>query len=535
MNPAPMGIRQCTGHWELRLEPLRKSTLEVTVTPWVESKLSRARVYDFESQLRSRRAAFHEFDGASTSFISSNSVFDQLLNNAMSDFHALRIPIGSEHVIAAGIPWFATVFGRDSIIAAYQTLSLNPELAKDTLRVLARHQSTEVDDWRDAQPGKILHEWREGEMTRCGEVPFGPYYGSVDATPLWLILLSETFNWCADEALVREMLPHAYRALDWIDQYGDLDGDGFTEYERRSPRGLANQGWKDSWDANMHRDGQVAAPPIALCEVQGYVYDAKYRMASLLRTFGDSGRAERCRREANELAKRFEKAFWNPQLGFYVMALDGKKQPLDVISSNPGHLLWSRIVSRERARVVTERMMREDMFSGWGWRTMSREEQIYNPLSYHRGSVWPHDNSLIAHGMALNEFREPALRVLTALFQAALEFRDYRLPELFCGVQRRPYDEPVHYPVSCSPQAWASGAMFLILTSVLGVRPSAQRKELNIINPQLPDWLAYLHIRNLKVGNSRVGLDFTRRDHRTFCNVVNIAGDKLLVNVAFRN
>ncbi len=535
MNPAPVEIKAGTARWKLRLEPLRKTTLEVTVTPRVEDKESRATLYKYEAQLMARRVAFQEFDNASTRFSSSNSVFDHLLHNALGDFHALRIPVGNEHVIAAGIPWFATIFGRDSIIAAYQTLSLNPELAKDTLRVLARHQASELDDWRDAQPGKILHEWREGEMTKCGEMPFGPYYGSVDATPLWLVLLSETYNWTCDETLVREMLPHAYRALDWIDQYGDLDGDGFVEYLRRSPRGLINQGWKDSWDANIHSDGRVASPPIALCEVQGYVYDAKYRMASLLRTFGDHERAEKLRREANELARRFDKTFWSPQRGFYAMALDAEKKPLEVISSNPGHLLWSRIINRERARAVTQRMMQEDMFSGWGWRTMSQQEQVFNPLSYHRGSVWPHDNSLIAHGMALNEFREPALKALEALFQAALEFRDYRLPELFCGLQRRPFDEPVHYPVSCSPQAWASGALFLILSSVLGIRPSAQRKELNIINPQLPERLDHLHIRNLKIGNSRVGLDFSRRDQRTFCNVVDITGEKLLVNVAFRN
>ena len=535
MNPPPEVISGSTARWNLRLEPLRKLMLEVTITPRVENKRTRAEVFEFDTQLQSRRAAFHEFDSGSTYFTSSNSVFDNLLRNAMADFHALRIPFGSEHVIAAGIPWFATIFGRDSIIAAYQTLSLNGDLAKDTLRVLARYQAKEVDNWRDAQPGKILHEAREGEMTRCGEMPFGPYYGSVDATPLWLILVSETFNWTADEALVRELLPNIYRALDWIDQYGDIDGDGFVEYLRRSPRGLINQGWKDSWDANIHRDGRVATPPIALCEVQGYVYDAKYRMSSLLRMFGDTERAERCRREATELARRFEKSFWSAERGFYAMGLDGDKKPLEVISSNPGHLLWSRIINRERARIVTQRLMQEDMFSGWGWRTMSQREQVFNPLSYHRGSVWPHDNSLIAHGMALNEFREPALRVLGSLFQAAMEFRDYRLPELFCGVQRRPFDEPVHYPVSCSPQAWASGAAFLILSSVLGIRPSAHRKELNIINPQLPDWLSHLNVRNLKIGNSRVGLDFTRRDHRTFCNVVDISGDKLLVNVAFRN
>jgi glycogen debranching enzyme len=371
-------------------------------------------------------------------------------------------------------------------------------------------------------------------MAGAGELPHTPYYGSVDSTPLWLILLSETFNWTADEQLVHDLLPHAYRALDWIDNCGDLDGDGFLEYQRRSPRGLANQGWKDSWDAILHRDGEVAKAPIALCEVQGYVYEAKYRMASLLRTLGDTRTADKLKREAAEMAKRFEKAFWMSGKSFYALALDGDKRQVQVISSNPGHLLFTRMLSQERARAVCHRFMTEEMFSGWGWRTLSREEHCFNPLSYHRGSVWPHDNSLVAHGMALYEFREPANRIFTALFEAALNFRDYRLPELFCGIERREYDEPVQYPVSCSPQAWASGAVFLLLTSVLGIRPSAPRKELNIVSPALPPFLEQLGIRNMRVGGSRVDLDFTRRGDRTFCNVVAIHGDKLLVNIVFK-
>jgi glycogen debranching enzyme len=426
------------------------------------------------------------------------------------------------------------MFGRDSLIAAYQSLFLNPQLAVETLRVLARFQGTEKNDWRDEEPGKILHEYREGEMTRAGEMPFGPYFGSVDATPLWLILLSETFNWTADEQLVKDMLPHAYRALEWIDRYGDLDGDGFVEYQRRSPRGLANQGWKDSWDAILHRDGEQAKSPIALCEVQGYVYEAKYRMASLLRSFGDIETAERLKREATEMAKRFEKAYWMPSRSFYALALDANKKQCQVISSNPGHLLFTRMISQERARAVTQQFMKPSMFTGWGWRTMSQDERVFNPLSYHRGSVWPHDNAMAAHGMALYEFREPANKLFTALFQAAINFRNYRLPELFCGIERREYDNPVQYPVSCSPQAWASGAVFLILMSVLGIRPSAQRKELNIVNPTLPEFLDSLKVRNMRVGNSRVGLDFERRGERTFCNIVDVEGDKLLVNVAFK-
>lgn len=533
-SPEPEIVDGTTARWKLRLPPFKRFHLQTTIVPHVENKRSRAVRPDFSQQLRMRREAVAEWDSHSAHFSSSNSIFDEMVGTCKGDFHALQIPEGRQHIIAAGIPWFATVFGRDSVIAAYQSLLLNPQLASDTLRVLAHHQGTEMNDWRDEEPGKILHEYREGEMTRAGEMPFSPYYGSVDATPLWLILLSETFNWTADEQLVKDMLPHAYRALQWIDEHGDLDGDGFVEYQRRSSKGLANQGWKDSWDAILHGDGEIAKTPIALCEVQGYVYEAKYRMASLMRSFGDTRTADKLKKEAADMAKRFEKAFWMPKLGFYAMALDRDKRQTQVISSNPGHLLFTRILPQERAKTVTQRFMQEDMYSGWGWRTMSRDERVFNPMSYHRGSVWPHDNSIIAHGMSLYEFREPANQLFTTLFEAALRFRNYRLPELFCGIQRREYDEPVQYPVSCSPQAWASGAVFLLLTSVLGIRPSAPRREMNIVDPALPAFIDHLSIRNLRVGGSRVGLDFTRRGERTFCNVVDIEGDKLLVNVAFK-
>lgn len=538
LSPEPAKVAGETAHpiaqWKLKLPPFKRFQLQTTITPLVEGKRSRAGRADFGQSLRVRRETFNQWEKQSTHFESSNRIFDHMMATSVSDFHALQIPDGKEHVIAAGIPWFATMFGRDSIISAYQSLLLNPQLATETLRVLARHQGQEKNDWRDEEPGKILHEYRDGEMTRSREMPFGPYYGSVDATPLWLVLLSETFNWTADEQLVLDMLPHARRAIDWIDHYGDLDGDGFIEYLRRSPRGLVNQGWKDSWDAMMHRDGEVAKAPIALSEVQGYVYEAKYRMASLLRSFGDTHTADRLKKEAADMARRFEKAFWMPSRGFYAMALDRDKRQLQVISSNAGHLLFTRMLPQDRARTVAQRFMEADMFSGWGWRTMSRDERIFNPLSYHRGSVWPHDNSIVAHGMALYEFRECALQLFNALFQAALDFRDYRLPELFCGIERREHDQPVQYPVSCSPQAWASGAIFLLLTSLLGIRPSAQRKELNIVNPTLPQWLDYLNIRNLRIGGSRVALDFTRRGDKTFCNVVDVEGDKLLVNIAFK-
>ena len=520
--------------WRFKVPATGFRELLNTISYRVGDERSRPKEKSVVLGFRERREAYRRWEEESTSFESSNDIFDQALRTCTADFHALQIPEGNEHVVAAGIPWFATMFGRDSLIAAYQSLLLNPRLACETLRVLARYQGKRSNDWLDEEPGKIPHEYRTGEMTRAGEMPFSPYYGSVDATPLFLILLSETFNWTGDVDLVTELLPAARSALDWIENYGDLDGDGLVEYKRRSPKGLINQGWKDSWDANMHRDGSVANPPIALVEVQGYCHEAQYRMAQLLRLFGETDRADRLRKSATEFSKRIERAFWLPDEGFYAMGLDSAKRPMEVISSNVGHLLFTRTIAKDRARLVVERLMRDDMQSGWGWRTLARSERVFNPLSYHRGSVWPHDNSLIAHGMALYGFRSEVEEIFTALYQAALNFRDYRLPELFCGVQRHENDEPVHYPVSCSPQAWSSGAFFLLLTSLLGIRPSAPRKELTIVNPVLPDWLDYLRIRNLRIGKSYVSLDFSRSGERTFCNVVDVSGEKLLINVAFR-
>lgn len=534
MNPLPAEINDKSAIWHVKLPPLTHTEIEVSLTPIVGEQQDKHSGNGFQTCLHERRNRFAEWESSCSHFHSNNSVFDAAVASATADFHALQIRHHGKMVLGAGIPWFATLFGRDSIIAAYQALTLNPSLAVDTLEVLAHYQGKERNDWQDEDPGKILHERRQGEMTRCGELPFGPYYGSVDSTPLFLVLLCETYRWTADREVINSLLPAAYAALDWIDKFGDLDNDGFVEWKRRSPKGLTNQAWKDSWDAYMCPDRTIPSYPLASVEVQGYVYDAKFRMAQLLGEFGDEERAQTLQREAEELARKLDAAFWMPDLQYFAMALDGNKDQLRCITSNPGHLLFSRAVRPERVQKVVERLMREDMASGWGWRTLSSAEPTFNPLSYHRGSVWPHENSMIAHGMALNEYREPVRSVMTALFEAAHNFRDYRLPELFCGVQRREHDEPVHYPVSCSPQAWASGAWFLLLTSILGIRPNAPQRQLNIVNPELPEWLNHLKIRNLRVGESRVALDFTRDADRTHCNVVSVEGHSLLVNVVFK-
>lgn len=546
-EPAPDQLEAGRARYEIALRPHEKTQIAVSIWPETEGDAPPP-VAGFATALETRRRALHAWQRETTTFESSNGVFDACLETAASDFFALRIAVNPRgartqeeafpqnqagEIIAAGIPWFATIFGRDSLIAAYQSLLLQPRLARETLRFLARWQGREENDWRDEQPGKILHEFREGEMTLAGEMPHSPYYGSVDSTPLFLITLGETFNWTGDRDLLDELLPAARAAMGWIERYGDLDGDGFVEFQRRSPRGLDNQGWKDSTDANLHRDGRPAPAPIALCEVQGYCFDARYRLAQLLRTAGDSHEAERLRHEATELARRFERRFWMPTRNFYAMALDGHKQPVEVLASNAGHLLWSRIVGQERARQVAQRLVRTELFSGWGIRTLSADEPTFNPLSYHRGSVWPHDNSLIGLGLALYDLKPALEQVFTGLFQALLYFRDLRLPELFVGVQRREFDQPVHYPVSCSPQAWASGALFLLLTAMLGIRPNAAKKELRIVNPKLPQWLDWLRVRNLHIGQSLVSLEFSRRDQRTFCNVLDSQGERLAISVDF--
>ena len=567
-HPLPTELQPRLARYQFGLEPGEKHVLSLAVRPHAaprprspaDTPAAAARLNGdgFEPCLARRRQNYAEWARATTGFESSDDLFDRCLQTAMSDFFSLRVPFesgtrppsdhveeleaeepcgaappGTGEIIAAGIPWFATVFGRDSLIAGYQSLMLHPRLAGQTLRFLARHQGTRRDDWRDEEPGKILHELREGEMTRAGEMPHAPYYGSVDATPLFLIVLDETYNWTGDDALLEETLPAARRALAWIESNGDLDGDGFVEYQRRSAQGLANQGWKDSWDAYLQRDGTLPRAPLALCEVQGYCFDARYRLARLLRATGDTAAAERLRRQAVELSHRFERQFWMPEAGYYAAALDGDKKPVPMIGSNAGHLLWSRIAGREHARQVARRLMRSELFSGWGIRTLSSDEPTFNPLSYHRGSVWPHDNSLIAQGFAFYDFKPALLRLLTGLFQAAAFFRDQRLPELFVGVQRGEFDQPVNYPVSCSPQAWASGAWFLLLTAALGLRPNAAKHELRVVNPMLPEWLHWLRLHHLQVGGSQVSLEFSRRNDRTFCNLLDLQGERLAVSVDY--
>jgi glycogen debranching enzyme len=464
---------------------------------------------------------------------SDSQIFDAMLETSAKDFYALRMQEDRGIAVAAGVPWFAALFGRDSLLSSYETLLLDPELARGTLRVLATYQGQVKNDERDEDPGKILHERRSGEMTATHEVAFGRSYGSVDATPLFLILAHEYFRWTGDHALLHELKGALKSATNWILQYGDLDADGLIEYCRRNPKGLFNQGWKDSGDANRHSDGRIAQPPVALVEVQGYAVRALLGASELLGLLNERALGMQAKERSSELRQLIEERFWLEDRGYYAMALDRDKAPLRVDGSNPGHLLFSSAISTQRARQVTKRLLDKGLFCGWGIRTLSCNENAFNPMSYHCGSVWPHDNAIIGYGMARYGMHREASVVFQALYDSALHFREYRLPELLCGIERQPKSEPVHYPVSCSPQAWAAGAPFLLLTGLLGLQPNADRGELAIVDPHLPAFLKTLRIENLRIGSSRVALNFKREGERTHCNVVGVQGNEIKVSIVF--
>ncbi|HEX5823431.1 MAG TPA: glycogen debranching N-terminal domain-containing protein [Candidatus Limnocylindrales bacterium] len=472
-------------------------------------------------------SAYHAWGRGTTSIQTDHELFNLTLNRSLADLRLLinEGPGPEQRYLAAGVPWFATLFGRDALIASFQALAFRPQIAVETLSVLAAYQATEDDPWRDAEPGKILHELRSGEMAGAGELPHTPYYGSVDSTPLWLILFGATYDWTGDRAFVDRLWPNALAALEWIDRYGDHSGDGFVEYERRSERGLLNQGWKDSSDAIRDRAGRGPTMPVALAEVQGYVFDAKRRMAALATVRGENALAQRLLAEAETLRGRFEEAFWVEDQRYYAMARDGDKRQLDAIGSNAGQCLWTGIASAERAREVADRLMGPGMFSGWGIRTYAEDQPGYNPIGYHTGSVWPHDTSLIAAGLRRYGFDEESNRVVGHVFQAAQHFPDYRLPELFCGFDRDQASMPVPYPVACSPQAWAAGASFLFLETMLGLRAHAGQGELELRHPNLPDWIGKVTLNNLRVGDASVDLLFHRWRGTTSAEVLRKVGD----------
>jgi glycogen debranching enzyme len=522
--------------WRMRLEPGALWHAEWEVVPSADDEPGAWAGRDLA--LGALRAVLDDtyqcWRGECSHWTSDVDDLDTTLGHAVEDLRALYTEAEGEDVVSAGIPWYSTVFGRDSAITSLQTLAVNPAIARDTLRFLARRQGRREDAYTEEEPGKILHELRRGELARAGEVPHLPYYGSVDATPLWLVLLHETWRWTGDDALVAELLPHAERALEWIDRYGDRDGDGLVEYHRVSEKGLANQGWKDSGDGVPFPDGTLPEGPIALVEVQGYVYDARLRAAELFERVGRADEAARQRERAAHLRDEVVRRFWLDDAGTFALALDGAKRPLPTVTSNAGHLLWSGLPDPGQATRMAGVLLGRDLFSGWGIRTLSAAHPVYNPMSYHDGSVWPHDNALVVAGLARYGHAEAALPVLEALHEAARHMSFHRLPELFCGMPRTGGMRPVLYPVSCSPQAWASGAFFLLLQAVLGLMPDAPRGVLHVRDPQLPAFLRELTVLGLRVGDSRVTLHFRRHAGRTLANLLAVEDAPLRVQIDLR-
>ena len=452
-----------------------------------------------------------------TNIQSDKNTFNQIIQRAEQDIYLLRQSFGKSKVLSAGVPWFSTLFGRDSIIAASQVLLLDSQIARETLMTLAYYQGKENDDWRDEQPGKILHEIRFGEMARCQEIPHTPYYGTIDATPLWLMLYAEYFAWTADFETLESLWSNALAGMDWVDRM--MRPTGYLTYDCKSSRGLVNQGWKDSGDCIVNRRGHLARGPIALCEVQAYVYAAKVRLAQIARMKKRIDLADRWEDEARDLKVRFNRDFWMEDQGYCALALDGDGNPVDSITSNPGHCLGLGILAPEKGFSVAERLRAPDMFNGWGIRTLSSLSPAYNPMGYHIGSVWPHDNAMTAMGLRSIGLVEQAFELAQGLLEMTRRQPYQRPPELFCGFERTHDNDPVQYPVACSPQAWATGSVFQLIHMMVNLVPDAPNNTLRILDPALPDSINFLSLHNLRVGQTLLDLEFERSGSTTACRV----------------
>ena len=506
-EPRPTRLAVNTANYHLELAPQQITSLFVVVSC---NKPIPDKPVPFFRGLLAHRREMRQLTAGTTSIETSNSIFNEVLCRSMADLNMLMTETPQGRYPYAGIPWYSTTFGRDGIITALQMLWIDPRVARGVLRRLAFYQAKSVDPLADAEPGKILHEMRGGEMAALREVPFAQYYGSVDATPLFVLLAGLYVERTGDDETLGELWPAIEAALRWIDGAGDPDRDGFVEYQRASEQGLANQGWKDSYDAIFHADGKLAEGYIALAEVQGYVFAGKQLAARCALRMGKADFARKLEAEAQKLAERFEEAFWCDDLGTYALALDGAKQPCKVRTSNAGQLLFTGIVREDRARIVAADLMRPHFFTGWGIRTVARGEARYNPMSYHDGSIWPHDNALIALGLARYGLKHSVEHVFKGLFDAATYMDLRRLPELFCGFQRERRRGPTLYPVACAPQAWASATPFTLLEAALGLEFDVQRGEIRLRNPRLPAFLDEVILRELQLGSSSVDLRVRR-------------------------
>ncbi|WP_328279990.1 amylo-alpha-1,6-glucosidase [Sphingobium sp.] len=509
-DPKPDHLTESEARFEIDLRPGERCTLFLRATCDDAEAADAPLPKEFLRALRGKMQDARAARSRGGTLRSSNSLFNEVTQRSVADIDMLSTQTEYGPYPYAGIPWFSTIFGRDAIITALETLWLDPAIGRGVLGYLAAHQATAFDAASDAEPGKILHEVRHGEMAELGEVPFRHYYGSIDSTPLFLMLAGAYLERTGDKDFLASLRPNIQAALDWIDQHGDRDGDGFVEYGRFTDQGLVNQGWKDSHDSVFHADGSIAKGPIALAEVQAYVYGAWTSAAALFAAWGDGTRAADYAARAEQLRERFDAAFFDTQIGTYVLALDGEKKPCRVRSSNAGHVLFTGLALEARAESVVRTLMAPASFSGWGIRTIASTEARYNPMSYHNGSIWPHDNALIAAGFSRYGYRREAKQVFEGLVSAATYVDLLRLPELFCGFPRRRAQGPTFYPVACSPQAWSAGAPLMLIQSFLGLRLDAAEGVARLDNPTLPDLIDDLMLDNIPVGDGRVSIALER-------------------------
>lgn len=520
--PQPNEISPKATRYEIVIPPHEEESIFVNVTcgfgAWEQ-------LVPFEQAASRLSESLHQVRDQDAQIETSNALFNDWLNRSAADLHMMVTHTPKGPYPYAGVPWFSTVFGRDGIITAMEYLWVNPELARGVLSFLAYTQATEVNAAQDSDPGKIIHEMRKGEMAALGEIPFGRYYGTVDATPLFVMLAGAYYRRTGDRAFIESLWPAIERALRWIEEYGDSDGDRFIDYARKSPNGLVTQGWKDSVDSVFHADGALAEPPIALCEVQGYAYAAARAAAELSAMLGLVDVSAKYSETADRLQHQFEEQFWCEELETYALALDANKRPCRVRTSNAGHCLFAGIAGPLRAIRVAKTLLDDSSFSGWGVRTVADTESRYNPMSYHNGSIWPHDNAMIALGLARYGLQHEALKILVGMFEASLFMDLRRLPELFCGFPRRSGEGPTLYPVACSPQAWAAGSAFMMLQACIGLTIDAPRRQLRFFRPTLPEALRELWIRKLRIGNAEVDVLIERHPHDVSISLVRRSGD----------
>jgi glycogen debranching enzyme len=523
-EPAPKKTSGSDLFFEVSLRPKEKAVFHLAISASTDPRTPvHALGYS-----RAMAVAHSEMKAASSDLCrisSSNNRFNEWIKRSVADIEMMTLGNPEIDYPYAGVPWFSTVFGRDGIITALELLWGSPWIAKGVLQYLASTQARELKPEVEAEPGKILHEMQNGEMAALGEVPFGRYYGSVDATPLFIILAAAHYERTGDRDLLERLWPNIQLALEWIDKYGDVDGDGFVEYAAHSNKGLLQQGWKDSRDSVFHADGTLAEPPITLCEVQGYVYAAKLAAARLHCALGNPEKSSALEAEAARLRGKFEEAFWCEDLSTYALALDGRKKPCRVRSSNAGHCLYAGIATPEKARFVAQSLLGEDFFTGWGVRTLGSAEARYNPISYHNGSVWPHDNALIASGLAKYGFKHLAGKILLGLLDVSSAVDLHRLPELFCGLERREGEGPTLYPVACAPQAWAAASVFLLVESCLGISIQSRNKQVLFDQPYLPEGIPQLTIKGLRIGNASMDLFLERHANTVQVQVLEKQGD----------